>query len=83
LASGVSPRLVRPNSLLAYWPLMGHSASEIGRYDFIEYNNPEPVDHCPVYRGYGPVMTVPFSPPPPEPGGSRGGPLAGVGMVAL
>lgn len=64
LAAGFSPLLVRPQDLIAYWPLGGrfgendqdHSGNG---YDLTAYGGPTWVDHPPI--------TYPQEPEPPEP----------------
>lgn len=64
LAAGYSPLLVRPNDLIAYWPLGGpfgnndedHSDND---YDLTAYGDPTWVDHPPII--------YPQEPQPPEP----------------
>ncbi|MGQ9504225.1 MAG: LamG domain-containing protein [Thermogutta sp.] len=63
LAAGYSPLLVRPNDLIAYWPLGGpfgsndEDHSDHG-YDLTAYGDPTWVDHPPI--------TYPQEPQPPE-----------------
>lgn len=48
LAKGYSPLFVRPQSLVAYWPLLGRTSPEIdivGGYAMTLYNSPPTVDH--------------------------------------
>jgi len=40
LAEGVSPLLVRPESLVAYWPLLGNDRDWFGRYNMLSINGP-------------------------------------------
>ncbi len=48
LAAGYSPLFVRPQSLVAYWPLIGRLSPEIdlvGGFDMVLYNGPTQADH--------------------------------------
>lgn len=56
LASGVSPLLVRPANLVAYWPLMGRNSPEIdpvGGYNLTLANAPTVADHCRIFYPKG------------------------------
>jgi len=49
LAKGFSPLLIRPASLIAYWPLIGRSSPEIclkGGFDLTLVNGPTAADHA-------------------------------------
>jgi hypothetical protein len=51
LATGISPLAVRPQSLVAYWPLFGTQSPEIDRvggYDMTLTNGPTQADHPPA-----------------------------------
>ena len=51
LSRGCSPLMVRPQSLVAYWPLIGRTSPEIdivGGYDMTLVNAPTVGDHPPV-----------------------------------
>ena len=53
LATGVSPLAVRPQSLVAYWPLVGNLSPEldfVGGYDMALTNGPTKADHPPVQK---------------------------------
>jgi hypothetical protein len=59
LAKGVSPLMIRPASLIAYWPLIGQTSPEIdlrGRYE-MTVSGAVAGDHPRVY-----MPTQPFSP---------------------
>ena len=65
LALGYSPLLIRPQSLVAYWPLIGRTSPEIdlvGGYDMTLVNAPTTAAHPPVMYPVSPQM---FRPPPP------------------
>ena len=64
LAAGSSPLLVRPQDLIAYWPLGGPFGNNDqdysdNDYDLTAYGNPTWVDHPPI--------TYPQEPEPPQP----------------
>ena len=64
LAAGHSPLLIRPASLVAYWPLGGlsgdHDRDIVGGYDLTAYNSPTWADHPPViYPSGGRVVVAP------------------------
>lgn len=49
LAKGYSPLLVRPASLVAYWPLIrDEDQDRVGGYDLTAFNTPSIATHCPV-----------------------------------
>jgi hypothetical protein len=57
LAEGYSPLMVRPQSLVAYWPLMGNLSPEIdivGGYDMTLTNAPTKANHPRVFYPYTP-----------------------------
>jgi hypothetical protein len=48
LAKGISPLLIRPDALLAYWPLIGRSSPEpdwVGGFDMTLTNSPTTAAH--------------------------------------
>ena len=58
LATGVSPLSIRPESLIAYWPLMGRTDPEIdlrGRYE-MTVNGAVAADHPRVYMPVGTLL---------------------------
>lgn len=58
LAAGISPLAVRPQSLVAYWPLFTDADIDIvGGYDLTDYNSPTVADHPPVVYTIPPLMT--------------------------
>lgn len=73
LAKGFSPLLIRPQSLVAYWPLVGNDSPELDRwkngYDLTLTNAPTKADHPRIYYpsydalvGLSPITTVSASP---------------------
>lgn len=69
LAAGYSPLLVRPASLVAYWPLGGPWGNDdadhaAGLYNLTPYNGPTWADHPPIIY---PAPEEPPEPPPPLP----------------
>lgn len=65
LAAGVCPLLVRPLSIVAYWPLFGHADPEIdygpNGHSLTLVNSPTRADHAPVSLwapGFAPSMPV-------------------------
>lgn len=66
LARGVSPRDIRPGSLVSYWRLMGRSSPEpdfVGRYDLTLFNTPTQAAHPRIVRHGGGRVVVPVSAP--------------------
>lgn len=53
LGKGFSPLLIRPGSLVAYWPLFGNDSPELdrskNRYDLTLVNTPTKADHPRIY----------------------------------
>lgn len=53
LAKGFSPRMIRPASLVAYWPLFGNDSPERdrskNRFDMTLVNGPTKADHPRIY----------------------------------
>lgn len=65
LALGYSPLLIRPQSLVAYWPLIGRTSPEIdivGGYDMTLNNGPTTAAHPPILYHDG-LYTIPESVP--------------------
>lgn len=64
LSKGVSPLMIRPTSLVSYWPLYGNESPERDRWktraDLTLNNAPTKADHCRVYMPsrvrYGPSV---------------------------
>jgi len=67
LGAGVSPLLIRPDSLWAYWPLTGNESPELdrwkNRYDLTLTNGPTKTDHYPIILPYGAAVGYPFVTP--------------------
>ena len=64
LATGISPLAVRPQSLVAYWPLMGNLSPEPdwleNKYSMTLVNGPTKADHPPVMYPVSPqIIHVP------------------------
>jgi hypothetical protein len=58
LAAGFSPLFVRPQSLVAYWPLIRDNDNDIvGGYDMTAYNTPTVAAHPPVIYPVSPHVT--------------------------
>ena len=53
LAKGFAPSLIRPTSLVAYWPLFGNDSPELdrwnGRYDLTLFGPPDKAEHPRIY----------------------------------
>lgn len=70
LAAGFSPLLVRPESLIGYWPLGGALASDTGDIDLINgkdltaNNSPTTEKHPPIIYPSRPSLVLPSAPPP-------------------
>jgi len=66
LAAGYSPLLIRPQNLVAYWPLGGlfgpRDHDLIGGRDLIAYNTPSWTDHRPLIYPGRPRAVAPASP---------------------
>ena len=76
LATGIRPIFVRPQSILAYWPLVRDQDYDlVGGYDLTQRNNPTVSAHVPII--YGPMLRD-FG----EAGGPGPGPI-GVGLSSL
>lgn len=62
LAAGVSPLLVRPASLIAYYPLGGfHGDNDndlVGGYHLTPYNSPTFTDQRPIIYPHGPAAVI-------------------------
>lgn len=75
LALGVSPLLVRPESLVAYWPLIGRTSPEIdlsGGYGMTLINAPPIADHPRVlYPSRTHIGLTPYVAPTPPSGRRR------------
>ncbi len=68
LALGYSPLLIRPQSLVAYWPLIGRTSPEIdivGGYDMALNNGPTTVAHPRVLYPSRPHILLPSDVAPP------------------
>ena len=60
VAGGYSPLFVRPESLVAYWPLIrDEDQDRVGGYDLTAFNTPTVGDHPPVIYPTAPIMGVP------------------------
>lgn len=70
LAAGFSPLLVRPESLIGYWPLGGALASDTGDIDLINgkdltaNNSPTTENHPQIIYPSNPSLVLPSAPPP-------------------
>lgn len=65
LAEGYSPLFVRPQNLVAYWPLIrDEDQDRVGGYDMTAYNAPGIVAHPPVIYPAPPYI-IAVAPPPP------------------
>ena len=66
LAKGYSPPQIRPESLVAYWPLGGFYGQGdrdlLGRYDMTAHNAPSWADHPPLVYPSRPRVVVPSAP---------------------
>lgn len=89
LAAGVSPLMVRPDALLAYWPLHGRTSPEIdvkGGNNLTLTNTPATANHSPIIKRS--TQGLQFPPVAVAPGGrimsslARYGGLAGYGGIA-
>lgn len=81
LAVGVSPLLVRPDKLLAYWPLYGRYDPEIdliGGNNLALVNTPGIRDHPAIIKPSAQILQ--FSPVAPVAGGLRAGTLGLTGI---
>lgn len=59
LGAGVSPLLVRPLALVAYWPLLGHTSPEqelFNKYELTLTNAPVAAPHCRIILPTGPQI---------------------------
>jgi len=64
LAAGYSPLLVRPQSLVAYWPLIQTDNDRVGGYNLTAYNTPTIAAHPRVLYPAPPMaMSVPVTAP--------------------
>lgn len=69
LNAGYSPLFIRPQSLVAYWPLIGRTSPEIdivGGYNMTLTNSPTTAAHPPIIYPSGPKMSYIASAAPPE-----------------
>ena len=66
-ADRVSPLLIRPDNLIAYWPIIGRTSPEInlmGSGNLTLGGSPATADHCRIYYGSEPIkMGVPAAAP--------------------
>lgn len=65
LALGYSPLLIRPQNLVAYWPLIGKNSPEIdlvGGYDMTLINTPTTAVHPSVRYAVEPSLALPAAP---------------------
>lgn len=63
LALGYSPLLIRPQNLVAYWPLIGRTSPEIdivGGFDLTLFSSPTTIAHPPMFY---PTQPITLSPP--------------------
>lgn len=61
LAKGVSPLFIRPQNLVAYWPLVRDDNDRVGGYNMTPYNSPTWAAHAPViYPAMPQIITVPM-----------------------
>jgi hypothetical protein len=70
LARGYSPALVRPQSLIAYWPLVGGYSPEIslrGGFPLTVNGTMPAAGHCRVFNRAAAWVAVPGASPPPPP----------------
>lgn len=59
LAAGFSPLLVRPQSLVAYWPLIrDEDQDRVGGYDLTAYNTPSIAAHPPIIYPAPPIFVA-------------------------
>jgi hypothetical protein len=61
LAAGISPLSVRPDALVAYWPLLDNDGDVDwwGQYDVTPVSSPTYADHPPIIYPSGPQIFVP------------------------
>lgn len=52
------PMFIRPNDLVAFWPLLNNDASLIGDYDLTAFNSPTHADHPPLNNPIAPLSLV-------------------------
>ena len=62
LAAGYCPLFVRPQNLVAYWPLIRDRDIDIvGGYDLTAYGSPTIAAHCPIMRPIAPQVIIPHA----------------------
>jgi hypothetical protein len=59
LAIGFSPLFVRPQNLLAYWPLLRSDNDIVGGYHMTAFNGPTWIDQPPIIMPAAPFISFP------------------------
>lgn len=62
LAAGYSPLMIRPDALVAYWPVVGKNSPEtdmVGEYNLALSGTPDTVEHPRIIRPSAKILTFP------------------------